>query len=129
MAKQYEKTDGRSFVSSMRKAAQNRKRKRRDIDPDTCIRNIEWASAGMRNELLHGGQYLIYKGQYLKDEKGKRIFIYEPSMIKLRGYQMFAEVQFKMLKKVMPDAQAPLQIGASDDLAQLFSKLVENLPD
>ena len=99
-----EDTDKKRFKGDLLTLAKPNQQ-RRDINPRRCITNIEWAAGHIKDEILHGGQFLIGRdGRPVKDENGKRVFVHSPSLSKIKGLHMYADIQFKLLKKVKPDA-------------------------
>lgn len=134
MANGRDKTQQRqqTFAQSMRALAKSTApRRTRDINPARCVTQIEWAARGIRDELQYGGQYILDSktGRPVVDEHGKRVFVHSPSLNKIRGYAIYADVYFKLLRKVQPDA-APATPDANDSsTAAVLAALVEHLPD
>lgn len=114
----------------MRKYANPTFRKR-NINANKCINNINWAAAGIRNEIENGGYYLRDRnGLIIKDETGKRIFIKIPNIVTIKAYKEYADINFKMLRKVMPDANNEKDITPPGTVEEeLLKQLAERLPD
>ena len=125
---------GRTFPQAMRAlATSNAPRRKRDINPDRCIQQIEWAAARMRDELQFGGNFLLDRsGNLVRDEDNHPVFERRADFTKIKGYALYADVYFKLLRKVQPDAVAPSAGGtglAAADTAQVLTALAALLPD
>jgi hypothetical protein len=115
----------------MRKAAQPTKKKA-NINAARCIDRIEWAASGIKDEIEHGGAYVMDKyGRPAEDESGRRIFVRSVNPIKIRAYRTYAEVQLKLLRKVLPDAVVKVteNPGGGQAEEELLKRIANELPD
>ena len=105
-------------------------RKKAEVSAPRCIARIEWAAAGIRDEILQGGYYVIDKqGKYKKNAEGKRIFVKRVDMNKVKAFKEYAEIQMKMLRKVMPDAMNKQSEPSNVDDENLLRAIADRLPD